>query len=298
MLSKENIRLGISPITWSNDQRPSIGENIPFEQCISEIALTGYEGTELGRKFPADPAELKKYLDLRNLTLCNAWFSSYLTTSEYKEVEKDFIEKRDFLYSVGARIIGVSEQGLSVQDLPDINIFDVKPVFDDVQWTKLTEGLNKLGKLAAEKDMIIAFHHHMSTGVQTLEEIDRLMEGTDPTLVHLLYDTGHLQLADVDCLRILEKHMDRIKHIHLKDIREDKYLKAKKDGFSFLDCVDKGVFTVPGDGMIDFKSIFKVLEEKNYSGWMIVEAEQYPDIANPFIYATKAREYIKAIANI
>ncbi len=298
MLDKQKVKVAISPLTWSNDQRPAIGENIPFEQCISEMALTGYVGTELGRKFPADPVILKNMLDLRGLQVCNAWFSSFLTTNDYKEAEKYFIEKRDFLYALGAKVVGVCEQGLAVQDFPDINIFEEKPVFTDKQWDRMAEGLNKLGRLAAEKGMCVAFHHHMSTGVQTMDEIDRLMEMTDPNLVNLLYDTGHLAVADVDCLEVLEKYIHRIKHVHLKDIRKDRFEQAKKEGYSFLDCVDEGVFTVPGDGMIDFKPLFDVLDKNDYEGWIVVEAEQYPEKANPFVYAKMAREYIHEVAGI
>ena len=199
MLDKQKINIGISPLTWSNDQRPAIGEDIPFEQSISEMALTGYIGTEIGRKFPTDLVKLKKMLDLRGLQVCNAWFSSFLTTNDFEEAEKYFIQKRDFLHALGAKIVGVCEQGLAVQDFPNVNIFEEKPIFTDEQWNRLAEGLNRLGKLAKEKGMFVAFHHHMSTGVQTLEEIDRLMDMTDSNLVYLLYDTGHLAVADIDC---------------------------------------------------------------------------------------------------
>ena len=298
MLDKQKVKVGISPLTWSNDQRPEIGENIPFEQCISEMALTGYVGTEIGRKYPTDPVILRNMLDLRELQVCNAFFSSLLTIRDYEEAEYYFIKKRDFLYTLGAKIVGVCELGLAVMDYPDVNIFEEKPIFSDEQWDNMTAGLNKLGKLAEEKGMCVAFHHHMSTGVQTMDEIDRLMEMTNPELVHLLYDTGHLVIADVDCLEVLEKYIHRIKHIHLKDIRKDIFEKAKKDGYSFLDCVDEGVFTVPGDGMIDFEPLFDFLGKNNYEGWIVVEAEQYPEKANPFVYAKKAREYIYDVAGI
>ena len=298
MLDRKKIKVGISPLTWSNDQRPEIGKDISFEQCISEMALAGYEGTEIGRKYPGDAVELKKMLDLRGLQITNAWFSSFLTTEKYEEAENHFIQKRDHLHALGSKIIGVCEQGMAIQDFPDVNIFEEKPVFGNEQWDKMAEGLNKLGELAREKDMYVAFHHHMSTGVQTLEEINRLMEMTDPNLVFLLYDTGHLVITDVDCKVVLEKYIDRIKHIHLKDIRKDEFDTAKRDGYSFLDCVDEGVFTVPGDGMIDFKPLFDIIGKSGYEGWMVVEAEQHPEKANPFIYAKMAREYIRDTAGI
>ena len=151
----------------------------------------------------------------------------------------------------------------------------------------------RLGDLAAEKGMKVVYHHHMGTGVQTTEEIARLMEGTDPNRVSLLYDTGHLVFSGEDYLEVLTKYMDRIHHVHLKDVRADVAQKVRDEKMSFLQGVKQGVFTVPGDGQIDFKPVFKLLSEANYEGWFVVEAEQDPAVANPFEYAVKARKYIR-----
>ncbi|MDP3178407.1 MAG: TIM barrel protein [Spirochaetaceae bacterium] len=179
-MSEKKVRLAIAPIGWTNDDLPELGGNIPFEQCVSEMALAGYEGSEVGNKYPKDPAVLNAALRLRGLTICNAWFSSFLTTKSYAEVEKAFIEHRDFLHAVGARVIGAAEQGHSIQGRQDLAVFGAKPRFSDDEWKRLCEGLCRLGERAREKGMALTYHHHMGTGVQTAEEIDRLMEGTVP----------------------------------------------------------------------------------------------------------------------
>jgi inosose dehydratase len=194
---------------------------------------------------------------------------------------------------MGAEVIVVSEQGHSVQGMMDTPVLSKKPHFTEEEWVKLAKGLEELGKIAAEKGMKIVYHHHMGTGVQTFEEIDKLMEMTDPKLVYLLFDTGHLTFSDVDPEAILRKYIGRIKHVHLKDIRQDKLAKVKKEDMSFLNAVKSGVFTVPGDGMINYDPLFKILDENNYEGWFIVEAEQDPAEANPLEYAIKARNFIK-----
>jgi inosose dehydratase len=296
-MGKNAVKLAIAPIGWTNDDLPELGGEIPFEQCVSEMALAGFSGSEVGNKYPRDPKILNKALELRGLTICNAWFSSFLTTKPYKEVERDFIKHRDFLYAVGARIIGAAEQGRSVQGL-DKPVFDAKPVFTDDEWKGLCEGLNKLGKRAAEKGMKLTYHHHMGTGVQTAAEIDRLMENTDPKLLGLLYDTGHLVFSGEDHLAVLDKWKSRVAHVHLKDIRTAVHKKAVKEKWSFLRAVKEGVFTVPGDGGIDFVPVFTALKEAKYSGWWVVEAEQDPALANPLEYAIKARRYIKEKAGI
>jgi len=156
----------------------------------------------------------------------------------------------------------------------------------------LVDGLHHLGELAAEKGMKIVYHHHMGTGIQTTEEIDKLMELTNPNLVSLLFDTGHLVFSGENPIPVLKKHLPRIKHVHLKDIRPEVVARVKEEGLSFLEAVKAGAFTVPGDGSIEFDEVFTMLAASDYTGWFVVEAEQDPAVANPLEYALKARRYI------
>jgi inosose dehydratase len=296
-MSGNGVKLAIAPIGWTNDDLPELGGNIPFEQCLSEMALAGFAGSEVGNKYPKDPAVLNRALALRGLTICNAWFSSFLTTKPYEEVEREFIKQRDFLYAVGARVIGAAEQGHSIQGR-DLPVFDAKPGFSDEEWKRLAEGLNRLGERAREKGMTLTYHHHMGTGVQTAAEIDRLMETTQGGLLDLLYDTGHLVFSGEDHLAVLEKWAKRIKHVHLKDVRAAVLRRVKTEGMSFLSAVKAGAFTVPGDGSIDFVPVFAALKAGGYEGWWVVEAEQDPAAANPLECAIKARRYIREKAGI
>ncbi|WP_047152674.1 myo-inosose-2 dehydratase [Aneurinibacillus tyrosinisolvens] len=298
MFREHMIKLGIAPIAWTNDDMPELGRENTFEQCISEMALAGFAGSEVGNKYPRDTKELKKALTLRNLEIASAWFSSYITTKPLQETIDAFIEHRDFLYEMGAKVIVVAEQGHSIQGSMDTPLFKEKPVFTAEDWERLAEGLNDLGRLAKEKDMSVVYHHHMGTGIQTTEEIDKLMEITDPNLVYLLFDTGHLVFSGENPIHILEKYLPRIRHVHLKDIRQDVVERVKTESLSFLQAVKEGAFTVPGDGAIDFAPIFHILAENEYKGWFIVEAEQDPAKANPFEYAVKARQYIREEAHL
>ena len=297
-MSNTRIKLAIAPIGWTNDDLPQLGGEIPFEQCVSEMALADFEGSEVGNKYPKDPAILRPALELRGLRICNAWFSTFLTTRPYEEVEREFVKHCTFLQAMGAKIVGVAEQGNSIQGDREIPVFDGKPVNSERQWELLTSGLDKLGKKAREFGIRLTYHHHMGTGVQTNEEIDRLMEETDADLVVLLYDTGHLVFSGEDPMVPLRKWFDRIRHVHLKDVRAEKRQRAIREKWSFLKGVLEGVFTVPGDGMIDFRPIVEYLLANGYEGWWVVEAEQDPKIANPLEYAMKARKYIRDIAKI
>ncbi|EOV9527131.1 myo-inosose-2 dehydratase [Bacillus cytotoxicus] len=298
MFKEGTVKLGIAPIGWTNDDMPELGKENTFEQCISEMALAGFTGTEVGNKYPRDVDVLKKALSLRKMEIASAWFSAYVTTKPLHETVNPFIEHCDFLQKMGAKVVVVSEQGHSIQGLMNTPLFEKKPIFDEESWQKLAEGLNILGKLAQERGLYLVYHHHMGTGVQTTAEIEKLMSLTNPNVVHLLYDTGHLVFSGEDPMYILEKYMDRIKHVHLKDVRLNIAEKVKQNKLSFLQGVKEGVFTVPGDGSINFEPIFKKLAKKHYTGWLLVEAEQDPAKANPFEYAVKARTYINEICNL
>lgn len=292
MLDKNKVSLGIAPIAWTNDDMPDLGKENTFEQCVSEMALAGFTGSEVGGKYPADTAVLKKALDLRGIRICNQWFSSFLISKPYEDTEKEFIKATDFLREMGAKVIGVSEQSYSIQGKMEQPVWEGKYIMDDQEWKLLAEGLNKLGKIAKDKGMTLTFHHHMGTVVQTEEEIDRFMEMVDPELVFLLFDSGHLSFAGIDPEKVLKKYVNRVKHVHLKDIRREMVEKSRNERWSFLKGVREGVFTVPGDGDVDFVPIFRILEEAGYEGWVVVEAEQDPAKANPLEYAKKARAYI------
>lgn len=293
MFNKEKVKLGIAPIAWTNDDMPDLGKENTFEQCVSEMALAGFTGSEVGNKYPRDTEALKKALQLRGMEICNQWFSCFLLTKPLEEVEQEFRNQLSYLKTMGAKIIGVSEQSYSVQGMVDTPIFGHKYVMSDEEWEVFCKGLNRLGKIAKEEYGIsLTFHHHMGTVVQDEAEVDRMMENTDSEYVSLLFDTGHFAYCGVNPLKMVKKYTGRIKHVHLKDIRKEVVEKVKAEKLSFLDGVRLGTFTVPGDGCIDFDPIFKVLEVSGYEGYMLVEAEQDPAKANPLEYAMKARKFI------
>jgi inosose dehydratase len=295
-LGPDKVSLGVTPTLWWNDDFPTIDIGIPFEQCVSEMALAGFQGCSIGHKYPSDPAVLKKALDLRGLKVSEPWVSTYFTIRDDERTVENFTRQLEFLEKVGGTDIVVAEFGLS-SHLQPIPVFKHRPEFTDEEWDLLTSGLNKIGELAAAKGMRLCYHHHMGTGVQTAEDIDRLMVGTDPSHVHLLLDTGHLRFAGDDPLTTAERHKQRIRHVHLKNVRQPVVDKVKSDHLSFQEGILEGVFTVPGDpeGAIDFRPILSTLEDAGYEGWLVVEAEQHPATAHPLTYAKMARGYLTEV---
>ncbi len=294
MFSGKNIKLGIAPIAWTNDDLPELGGENTFQQCVSEMALAGFTGSEVGNKYPKDPKVLKPALDLRGIEICNAWFSTFLISKPYEETEAEFRKHVAFLAAMGAKVVGVSEQSYSTQGIQTQPVFEGKYQMNDDEWKLLCQGLNKLGKLSLEEyGVALTFHHHMGTVVQTAAETDRLMAGTDPKYVSLLFDSGHFAYCGEDPLAQVTKHAKRIKHVHLKDIRPQVVTRVREEKLSFLEGVRQGAFTIPGDGCVEFDSIFKALAVSGYEGYMVVEAEQDPAKANPLEYAIRARKFIR-----
>ena len=231
---------------------------IPLKQCVSEMALAGFTGSEVGNKYPKDTAELKKALSLRRVEICNQWFSAFLITKPFEEVEKAFRAQLAYLREMGAKVIGASEQSHSVQGMLDTPVFGHKYVMNDEEWKTFCDGMNRLGKIAKEEyGITLTFHHHMGTVVQNADEVERMMENTNPEYVSLLFDTGHFAYCGENPLEMVKKYADRIKHVHLKDIRRELVEKVRAENLSFLDGARMGTFTVPGDGDLDFEPILR-----------------------------------------
>ena len=292
----QKVRLGITPTGWSNSDDPSIDlvPPIPYRQILSEMALAGYEGSQMSGKYPQDMATLKQELALRDFTISEPWVGTYFTIDDAADSKKIFHQQLDFMKAIGGNTIVVAELGGAVHQQP-VAPLENRPIYNDDQWSKLTKGLNELGEEANKAGMQLCYHPHIGTGVETLADIDRLMAGTNPKYLKLLLDTGHLYYAGVDPLEVTKKYSDRIKHVHLKNIRKKVLDNSVKQGMSFLDSIREGSFTVPGDkeGVINFAPILSELAKANYEGWLVVEAEQDPNKANPLEYALMARNYLR-----
>ena len=298
MFDKEKVWIGITPTGWTNDDMPTLGDENQFERIVSEMALAGYQGCSVGHKFPTDTQVLKRELELRGLRVSEPWVSTLFTVAEMEErTIENFKQQMAFIKEMGGTDVVVAELGHAVHQQP-VAVLPNKPVFDDDQWQAMVKGLERLGEMAASEGMRLCYHHHMGTGVMFRPEVDRLMADTDPELVHLLLDTGHLYWAGDDPLDMAKAYADRIKHVHLKDIRDDVLKSCTERRLSFLESMLEGVFTVPGDGAIDFKPILQGLSDHGYEGWLMVEAEQDHRKANPLEYALKARAYLREVTGL
>jgi len=287
------ITWGMHPISWRNDDIPEVGEWNTLDTLLDDLVTLGFAGTECAGFFPGAD-ELKAQIDARDEKIAAQWYSSFILRDGVDAVAPDFDKTCAYLEKVGAPRVVVSEQTGSVQGNRELSIFSNKPVMSDEEWEKLARGLEVLGDIAHKHGQELVYHHHLGTVVMTAAETKRLMDMTDPTKVSLLFDTGHAYVGDGSVMQILTDNIDRIKHVHFKDVRPRKLAESKAAERSFLDSFLAGMFTVPGDGTIDFPTVYRFLIDHGYQGWILVEAEQDPEIAKPLLYGKMARDYIES----
>jgi inosose dehydratase len=291
----DNLKLGISPINWVNEDVLELGDHYTFEDLVSDFSSLGFRATENCRKFPKDPEILRAALAEKGIQLTSQWKGVLFSDPSRREAElAAYRQHVEFLKKMGSGHVVTCELGGSIIGDPrrESSVKDVIPPTDE-EWNHMVEGLHQAGEICREYGMKLIYHYHIGTIVERPEEIDRLMQTTDPELVHLLYDTGHAYYGGADPLALLQKYPDRIPYVHLKDIRQDVLDRVRSEGIRFQDAVIQGVFTVPGDGCIDFGPIFReLLLKQGYDGWMIIEAEQDPSVANPYEYAKLSKQYI------
>jgi len=294
-----NVRIGINPLSWMNDDLPALGGETALETALAEGKEIGYEGFELGNKFPKDGPALKAKLDAFGLACVSGWYSGFLAEGSVEaEVERCKAHMSKLQYN-GVKVVVYGECAGTIQGQIDTPLAKRPRFASDALWKAYAERLNAFGAhLKKTYGITLAYHHHMGAYVESPDDVDRLMALTDPASVGLLYDTGHAYFGgatEPDLL--LKKHVARVVHVHCKDVRPKVIAQARNDGWSFLNGVLNGTFTVPGDGVIDYDAILKTLHAAGYQGWLVVEAEQDPALAPSYAYAQKGFQTLRGIVD-
>ena len=279
-----SVQLGINPLTWTNDDMPTLGAETSLETCLSEGKQAGFAGFELGNKFPRQASVLGPILANHDLKLVSGWYSMELLTRSVEEEIEAVQEHLTLLRELGATVMVVCEVTNCIHGAKETPVH-LRPLFPADRWEEYGRKLTEFAQYTQSQGVQIAYHHHMGTVIETAQDIDNLMKHTGPE-VGLLLDTGHLAFAGEEPVKVAQRWAKRINHVHCKDIRKDILADVKNRKLSFLDSVLEGVYTVPGDGCIDYPAVFNVLKEVNYTGWLVVEAEQDPAVAHPLTYAT------------
>jgi inosose dehydratase len=290
--SGSQVRLGVSPLSWTNDVLAELGGDVPLEVCLQDAAEIGYQGVELGRKFPRNSEDLLPKLSSYGLQLATGWHSGFLSERSVEAEWKAAADHVRLLEDCGCQVLVYGECGMLEGDSPWDEPLSRKTPLKSLDLPVYAEKLGEFSAGLNQRGIKLAYHYHLKLLVETAEEIFTFCEATRPE-VGLLLDTGHAYAAGADYGEILRRFGDRVVHIHLKDVRREVLDRARKKDVSFNSAVREGVFTVPGDGCIDFSEIGQFISSSGYSGWVVVEAEQDPAKAEPRLYTGKAYQYVK-----
>jgi len=302
-----NVRIGINPLSWMNDDLPSLGGETLLETALAEGKEIGYEGFELGNKFPKDGPGLKAKLDEFGLACVSGWYSGFLAElapgqnneqAVAAEVERCVAHMRKLQFN-DARVVVYGECAGTVQGQIDTPVSKRPRFANEDLWQAYAARLNAFGEhLLKTYGIKLAYHHHMGAYVESPADVDKLMDLTDPAKVFLLFDTGHAYFGGaVNPVELLQKHVKRVVHVHCKDVRAKVIAQARNDSWSFLNGVINGTFTVPGDGALDYAAVLSTLKNAGYEGWLVVEAEQDPAVAPSYEYAKKGYDTLRGLVD-
>lgn len=289
------VRIGINPLSWMNDDLPSLGGETPLEVALTEGRRIGYEGFELGNKFPREPQALKALLAQYDLALVSGWYSGQLARRSVEEEIAAVGPHLELLAKNGATAMVYGEVADTIQGAPK-PLYQRPRFFSAAQWDAYAERVDAFARYTLSHGVRVAYHHHMGAYVETPADVENLMARTSDA-VGLLFDTGHITFAGGDPIAVLDKYIDRVCHVHCKDVRPAVVKLARNRNWSFLDAVLAGAFTVPGDGAVDFASVIDRLKRHGYRGWLVVEAEQDPVVAPSYAYAEKGYRTLRTLVD-
>lgn len=301
-----NVRIGINPIGWSNDDLPSLGGETPLETALKEGAEIGYQGFELGNKFPKIGEALKAKLEEFGVVCVSGWYSAQLGNKNFtlaQEIEACRQHMEKLAYN-DCKVVVYGECGDTIQGQINTPLSQRPRFANEDEWKRYADKLNQFGEyLVKTYGLHIAYHHHMGAYIEHPNDVAKLMSLTDPKAVGLLFDTGHCWFGQasnnseqkIDVTEMLKAHIHRVNHVHCKDVRPTVIRDIRNRNQSFLNAVLAGAYTVPSDGAIDFQAVLSVLNEHHYSGWLVVEAEQDPKLAPSYEYGKKGFDALKTL---
>ncbi|MBO9475734.1 myo-inosose-2 dehydratase [Shimia sp. R10_1] len=292
------ILFGTNPIAWANDDDQTLGAHIPTEQILREAGEIGFDGIENGHRWPQDdPEALKQLLGGHGLKFVSGWHSLNLLVQSVEDEKAAIQPHLDKLKHNGCKVAIVCETSNSVQGL-DVPV-NTAPVLSAEEMKAFGAKVEEIAQYCADQGIDLVYHHHMGTVVETPDEIDAFMDATGPA-TKLLFDAGHAYFGSngQDPAPILAKHASRMRHFHAKNVRPDVMKEVREKDLSFMDGVRAGVFTVPGDseGGIDFAQLLSTLKREAYEGWIVIEAEQDPEVRVPFEYQSLGLKTLKDIS--
>jgi inosose dehydratase len=289
-----SVRFGVSPIAWSNDDMPELGGDTPLESILRDIQELGFEGVELGGRFPKAPGELEALLGRYGLDLVGGWYSGALLEQDAEAEIAALQPHLALLEALGSQVFVFAETSNAIHGRREVTL-NATPELSGDDWRRFGERMTRVADYISGRSLRFAYHHHLGTAVERPSDLDAFLRHTGDS-VGLTLDTGHAAGAGIDPVQVIRSWPGRIAHVHCKDVRPAELGRVRAEDRSFLDGVLDGMFTVPGDGQVDFGAVMRALAAIGYSGWIILEAEQDPARADPRAYAEMGLAHLRRAA--
>ncbi|WP_425235430.1 sugar phosphate isomerase/epimerase family protein [Ulvibacterium sp.] len=298
------IKIANAPCSWGalEFDLEEKSEEIGFEQVLDEIKETGYMGTELGDwgYMPTDPNLLRQEIEKRGLELLGAFVPVALADENTHEAGVDTALKvAQLMHRAGytnAFIVLADDNGTVLDRTQYAGRITPEMGLSEEQWQVYAVGAEKVAKTVKDKyGLRTVFHHHCAGYVETPQEIDTLMALTDPEVLGLCLDMGHYAFGGGNPIDAIMKYSDRIWHVHFKDYDPEAARLSRQENGDYFDALKKGVFCELGKGSVDFNTVVKLLKDKRYEDWIVVEQDILPGMGEPKKCAQANRDYIKTL---
>jgi inosose dehydratase len=289
------VRTSTAPVTWGVESSDDPA-NPPWSFVLSEIADLGFEGTELGPLgyLPDRPAALREELAARSLCLVAGLVMEPFHQAARRLRLLDVARRTcALLRTVGAGRVLLIE-ALVPERTSCAGRSAEAPRLDDGRWRDMVRLIEEVADLVRRADLEAAFHPHAGTYVEFADEVERLMEDLDDG-VGLCVDTGHAVFAGVDPVDLLRAHGERVRHLHVKDVRGDVLARCRAEGVDFADAVAAGAFCPLGAGEVDFAAVRDALDELSYRGWVTMEQDRLPGDAQASADAAASLEHLRRV---
>jgi inosose dehydratase len=297
------IKVANAPCSWGVLEFESKTASPGYAQVLDEIAASGYAGTELGDWgfMPTDPTLLRDELRRRELALAGAFVTTRLAEPGTHEASLGTaVTTARLLSSVGAGppplIVLSDEPTADPARARAAGRVQAGLGLSDRQWDEAARGIDRIARAVRdETGLRTVFHHHCATYVETPEEIDALLQRTDPALVGLCLDSGHASYGGASPVELLSRHRARTWHVHFKDCEPRIAERARKEEWDYPTALRHGVFCELGHGSVDFPALLRDLTSSGYGGWIVVEQDVLPAMGAPLASATRNRQYLQQV---
>ncbi len=310
------LRIANAPCSWGSLEFDDLdGEAVPWDRMLDELVATGYAGTELGDPgfLPGDPETLHAELTRRGIFLLGAFVPvAFAVEDRLAEGRKEALEVARLLAGVADRagagaprpfVVIADDNGTVAERTKHAGRVPRSMMLSDDEWTEYASNAEDVARVVAdETGLRTVFHHHCAGWVETPQEIESLLDRTDPELLGVVFDTGHFAFgagagpaAPGRALQFLERYGDRVPYLHFKDCDPRIAQAVRDEELDYFEAVRRGVFCELGKGCVDFSAMLEWCRLTDFDGWVVVEQDVLPGLGTPRESAQRNREYLRSL---